>query len=83
MACWQLPNDWQMHADIMGQLTFLAEIVITSRHPDLELWSRGSKQVIMLELMVPWQERMKEANERKRGKYQPIMDECQQRNWKS
>lgn len=33
----------------------------------------------MLELTVPWEERMKEANEWKRGKYEELAKEC--RRW--
>jgi len=32
---------------------------------------------------VPWEERMEEAHERKRAKYQALMDECRQQGWKT
>ncbi|XP_035768510.1 soluble scavenger receptor cysteine-rich domain-containing protein SSC5D-like [Neolamprologus brichardi] len=37
----------------------------------------------MLELTVPWEERIEEANERKRGKYQELVQECRGRGWKT
>ena len=37
----------------------------------------------MLELTVPWEERIEEANERKLVKHQPLIEDCQQRGWKS
>lgn len=36
-----------------------------------------------IELMVPCEERIEEANERKQGKYQSIIPESQQRGWRA
>ncbi len=41
------------------------------------------KQLIMLELTVPWEERIEEANERKRAKYQELVEECRERGWRT
>lgn len=41
--------------------------------------SEVSKQLIMLELTVPWKERIEEANERKHAKYQVLVEECRER----
>ena len=41
-------------------------VAITTLRPDIVLTSVASKQVILLELTVPWEDRMEEANERKR-----------------
>ncbi|TWW62332.1 hypothetical protein D4764_04G0009790 [Takifugu flavidus] len=37
----------------------------------------------MLELTVPWEERIEEANERKRAKYQELVEECRGRGWRT
>jgi len=42
-----------------------------------------SKQLVLLELTVPWEERMEEAHERNTAKYQALMDECRQQRWKT
>lgn len=34
--------------------------------------------MVLLELTVPWEERIEEAHERKLGKYQQITQQCQQ-----
>lgn len=47
------------------------------------LLSETTKQLIMLELTVPWEERMDEANESKRAKYQELVDECRRQGWKT
>ena len=55
----------------------------TSLRPDMVLLSVTSKQVILLELTVPWEERMEEASERKREKYAELVEECQRRGWRA
>ena len=37
----------------------------------------------MLELTVPWEERMEEASERKREKYAELVEECRNRGWRA
>ena len=45
--------------------------------------SEASKHLIMLELTVPWEERIEDANERKRAKYQELVEECRSRGWRT
>ncbi len=47
------------------------------------LMSDSSKQVVMLELTVPWEERIVEANERKRGKHAELVEDCCRREWRA
>ena len=53
----------------------------TSLRPDMPLLSETFKQVIFLELTVPWEERMEEASERKREKYVELVEECCRWGW--
>ena len=46
-------TDWQMQADMRGRTTF-------PQRPDIVLWSTSTRQVAMLELTVPWEERLEE-----------------------
>lgn len=46
---------------------------------DIILVSEAKKQLIFQELTVPWKERMEKAQERKREKYQELVEEC----WRS
>ncbi|XP_069118938.1 uncharacterized protein [Argopecten irradians] len=46
--------DWQMRADIHQRMGFPEEVVSTPLRPDIVLWSQNSKQVLMVELAVPW-----------------------------
>nr|XP_061836945.1 uncharacterized protein LOC133619721 [Nerophis lumbriciformis] len=76
-------NDWEMRADLKKQLKFPEEIAHTTLRPDIVLWSRGTKQVVLIELTEPWEERMEEAYERKLRKYQTLILESQQNGWKA
>ena len=38
--------------------------------------------IVMIELTIPWEERIIEANERKRLKYCDLQDECKLKGWK-
>ncbi len=62
-------NDWQMRVDLGKQLRFPKNITDTSLRTDTVLLSETSKQVVMLELTVSWEEWMVAASERKREKY--------------
>ena len=39
--------------------------------------------MVLLELRVPWEERMEGANERKRAKYANLVEECRGRGWRA
>jgi hypothetical protein len=76
-------SDWQLRADIHTQLQFPTNIAITNSRPDIVLWSEASKQVVIIELTVPWEDRLEEAHERKLSKYQQLVDDCRMNGWKS
>ncbi|XP_053183947.1 LOW QUALITY PROTEIN: uncharacterized protein LOC128367182 [Scomber japonicus] len=76
-------SDWELRVDLGRQLKFPEFITSTSLRPDLVLTSPSSKQVLLVELTVPWEDRMEEANERKRLKYQELTEECRRRGWKA
>ncbi|KAI8506911.1 hypothetical protein Bbelb_153500 [Branchiostoma belcheri] len=76
-------RDWQLKVDLDKQLKFPDHIVATSLRPDVVLWSDSTKQVIMLELTVPWESRIVEAHERKRAKYTELVIDSQKRGWRA
>ena len=73
--------DWQLKVDLGKQLRFPEHIASTRLRPDMVIFSNSTKQVIMMELTVPWEERMDEAQERKRAKYQELTEECRRQGW--
>lgn len=75
--------DWELRVDLHGQLKFPEYVAETTLRPDLVLISSSSKQVFLLELTVPWEDHMEEANERKRLKYSDLVQECRSKGWKA
>ena len=45
------------------------------------MWSPEGKKIILVELMVPWEEGCEEATERKKAKYQQLVQICQEKGW--
>ena len=74
-------GDWEMLVDLERQLRFPREIRSTELRPDIVIWSRRSKQVIIVELTVPWEDRVEEAYERKNAKYQDLLLEAGWKCW--
>jgi hypothetical protein len=78
-----IAKDWQMEVDLKKKLKFPEEITVSKLRPDIVLWSSASKQVVLLELTVLWEERIEESYERKLEKYKPLVDTCKERGWRS
>ena len=76
-------QDWQLSVDLGSQLKFPQHVAKTTLRPDIVLVSEATKNVVMLELTVPWEERMEEAFERKREKYDCLVSDCHRRGWKA
>ncbi|XP_069107314.1 uncharacterized protein [Argopecten irradians] len=71
---------WEMRADIQQRMGFPAKWL---QHQSAPMLWYGPAALSMVELTVPWEDRMKEANERKQQKYQQLVEECQHRGWKT
>ncbi len=76
-------HDWQLKVDLGRQLRFPETIATNTLRPDMVLFSESSRQVVLLELTVPWEDRMEEAFEQKRAKYEELAGECRNRGWKT
>ncbi len=74
-------RDWKMQVDLDQKLSCPPEIVTTNLRPDLILWSTSQKSLFIVELTVPWEAAIGEANERKRLKYSDLVAEAVQRGW--
>ena len=59
-----------MKVDLKQGMEFPSEIVVTNKRPDIVLWSAKTKQAVLLELIVRWEERIEEVYERKNLNYQ-------------
>lgn len=76
-------RDWVMIVDLERQLKIPTHITQSKLGPDFILVSEATKQLILLELAVPWEEKMEEAQERKREKYQKLVEDCQRNGWRT
>ncbi len=76
-------NDWQLSADLVKQLKFPQHIVRTTLRPDILLVSEEMKNIILMELTVPWEDHLDEAHERKRTKYEELVIDCRKQGWKA
>lgn len=56
---------------------------MTTLKPDIVLVSETTRQVVLLEVTVPWEDWMKEAFERKKAKYEELAGECRSRGWRT
>lgn len=75
--------DWQLEVNRGKQLRFTQHIAITSFRPDMIITSEDSKHLTMLELTVAWKEQIEEVNEKKRSKYQELVEEFRVRGWRT
>ncbi|XP_067284127.1 uncharacterized protein [Pseudorasbora parva] len=76
-------RDWELKADLGKQLKFPEAVATSTLRPDMLLISETSKQIVLLELTVPWEDRIEEANERKRAKYAELVEECRNNGWRA
>ena len=51
--------------------------------PDILLVSESTKNIVIMELTVPWEDRLEEAHERKRTKYERLVINCREQGWKA
>ena len=76
-------RDWQQKVDLGRQLKFPSTIAETTLRPDMVLMSETTRQVVLLELTVPWEDRMEEAYERKSAKYEELASVCRSKGWRT
>ena len=70
-----------MFVDLERQLKFPSHIAATTLQPDIVLVSKSTKQVVLLELTVPFEDYLEEAFERKPSKYAGLVSDCHQAGW--
>lgn len=74
-------DDWVVVSDLETQLVVPREIAITSLRPDVVLWSKKGKTVVLCELTCPWEENAEWAHERKLTKYEGLKNEIANNGW--
>ena len=70
---------WKIEADLDTKLLFpVTEIM---QRPDLIVWSEEQRHIIILELTVPWEDNIKDAELRKEQRYEDLIDACVDKAW--
>ena len=57
--------------------------MLSNLRPDILVTSKSSKIILLIELTVPWEDRIDEAHEHKMSEYEPIVTEARNKNWKA
>ena len=77
-----LANDWQLLVDYNHKnIVFPPTICSTSKRPDVVLWSKMSRRVVLLELTCPAEEGIQVARIKKEARYVELMKEIIEANW--
>lgn len=69
-------NDWKLLVDFdHDRIVFPPEILSTDQRPDITIWSRNTKMVLLIELTVPADENIQAAQIRKKARYDKLSRE--------
>ena len=74
-------NDWVLLYDSPHDLVFPLHIVQTSHLPENVICSNATKQVIILKLAVPAEERLVQQHSAKEFKYTELLDNVSVNHW--
>ena len=75
-------KDWKVSDDLRGGLRIPLGVSSTNLRPDIIIVSSKSKQMGIVELTVPIEERIEISGELKRNKYEKIITEARQNGWR-
>ena len=75
-------NDWKLSVDIDKKLKIPETVASTDLRPDMIVTSMKTKQMHIIELTVPTEERIEVSGELKRTKYEVLISEGKRNNWR-
>ena len=76
-----LSSDWILLADLQEDYIFPFQIAVTQLRPDVVLYSKALKRVILLELTSPCEENMNMWHMNKLNKYGPLKKVIESNQW--
>ena len=76
-------DDWDVSADLPEWDSHPSKFKETRLRPDIVIHSAATQQLIMVELTVPYQNRMEEADMYKREKYMNLTKELENTGYKA
>ena len=68
-------------ADLGRQLRFPPDLCETRLRPDIILRSNSIRQLVIIELTVPWEDNLQEAHEYKAAKYADLVESVKAKGW--
>ena len=68
-------TDWHVATDLKHNFIFPTEIALTTKRPDIVIWSVKAKKVFVIELTVPFEENFNWAHQRKLEKYEDLREQ--------
>ena len=74
-------TDWHVATDLKHNFIFPTEIALTTKRPDIVIWSVKAKKVFVIELTVPYEENFDWAHQRKLEKYEDLREQCVRNGW--
>jgi len=77
-------KDWQCLVDYSNQpVIFPPTITATDKRPDIVIWSVTAKKAILIELTVPNEDNIVDAEFRKKNKYGDLVEACRTASWET
>ena len=76
-------RDWKLQVDLGRRVKIPEYIMATQLKPDLILTSDSTKQMVVMELTVPLEDRIEISAELKKSKYEQLITESAKSNWKT
>ena len=73
--------DWHVATDLKHKFIFSTEIVLTTKRPDIVIWSVKAKKVFVIELTVPFEENFDWAHQCKLEKYEDLREQYVRNGW--
>ena len=74
-------NDWVFLFDLETGLIFPPEIASTTQRPDIVIYSKSKKIVVLIELTCPLEDRISTAHELKKDRYLELLSNCRCNGW--
>ena len=75
-------RDWKLMADLTSRLRIPESIVVTNLRPDMVLTSESTKQMGVVELTVPGEDRLEVSGELKKMKYEELHTGAEAGGWR-
>ena len=76
-------NDWTVAADLEGMRHYPQVLIESGKRPDLVLVSSSTDAIILVELTVPWEDRLQYSNALKADKYADLSMDLEAKGYRT